>query len=165
MEDLFYKDGQTLVSWGANLALVPPSAVADVDEVLDAVLNTMEHPTSRRVGAVLFVLYKLSVEAPDAFLQLRSLPLERSTEVVRRLGYLLERGSSHLSVQQMWREVADSLYKSYLLSHERDEADFISFFPRVRPSDLKKDRDATHLKWGVLAPKDVWGEYVGHLDV
>ena len=169
MEELFYKDGQALVSWGANLALVPPSTAADAADVLEAVLNTMEHPTPRRVGAVLFVLHKLSVDAPDVFLQLRSLSLDRSTDVIRRLGYLLERGGSpglfRPSVEQKWRDVSDSLYDAYLLDRNHDDADFLTFLPRVRPSDLKKDRDATHLKWRVLAPADVWSEYVGCVDV
>lgn len=169
MEDLFYKDGQALVSWGANLALVPPSKAADAVEVLEAVLNTLEHPTPRRVGAVLFVLHKLCVEAPSDFLQLRSLSLDRSTDVIRRLGYLLERGGSsglfRPTVKQTWMDAADILYNKYLLSRHRDDADFLTFLPRVRPSDLKKERDATHLKWGVLAPADVWGEYVGFGDV
>lgn len=158
---------QVLAAMGGNLAVaVPDGYNPSFQDGWMALCRVMETPSVRAVGAALEVFGVLSKKDPEASTHLSQV-LEGLPDVAfRRFGYLLERVTPRfvdVSVNEKSLKLAKKLLSEQYthrfpagLSH----FDYVNFLSRIRQSDLRREKDHLHQKWKVLAPVNIWEEYI-----
>lgn len=152
---------RVLVAWGGNLA-VSPADGSTVADLVDAVWAVMVEPDARSLGAVMQALRKGYASNPE---RLRRAVLACRGEQVfqRRLGYLLDSLATSSHVQSdsqgeasFWSSLADEYAEQ--VPHVAGTA--THYQTKLRRTDKARPLCEANKRWNVVAPANMWEEYV-----
>lgn len=125
-----------LGSLGVDVLGSDPRRHVETHEVLSVVIDILERPSDRSVGAALQGL-KILGSRDDLLPTLQEVALNSPQKPLRRLGYLADRAGLHELGNCVWE---------FLEPFEGE----ISLSGRMRKRDLRRERDEANKKWGVL---------------